>query len=472
MGLLRAGIATFIAALALAPAAQGAQRYAAPAGSGNECTQAQPCLLSEAVGKAESNDEVIVTPGTYALASKVATPLGKTGIDIHGEPGQPVPRLVAASAANAVFEVGAENRLSQVDLENTGNLASGIVCNEAALVDRVRVLVAGESSWAVQQHATCVVRDSLLRAEGEKATGLLSSGGQETALARNLTVAVSGAESIGITSEGFGFNPFGATSHLLDVQNSIVHADGTDLTSTFFYFPGPPFTIESAGDIAVGHSNFASSKSAAGSTITEGTGNQKAPPLFVDAAGANYREAAGSPTIDAGAADAQIGSLDLAGNPRILGSAPDIGAYEFVPPAVLLATAGTLQSLSLSPSAFRPAKKGEAIFSARKKRKAPIGTTVTYSLSAAGTVEFSAERRLPGRKVGKRCVKQTRANRTKKKCSRFKRVKGGFTHSGQGGQNRFKFSGRIAGKGLKPGRYRLTGKTGSVSKRASFRIVR
>jgi hypothetical protein len=69
-------------------------------------------------------------------------------------------------------------------------------------------------------------------------------------------------------------------------------------------------------------------------------------------------------------------------------------------------------------------------------------------------------------------VKQTRANRTKERCSRFKAVKGTFTHSGQAGQNRFKFSGRIAGKGLKPGSYRLVAKTGSASKTASFKIVK
>ena len=51
-------------------------------------------------------------------------------------------------------------------------------------------------------------------------------------------------------------------------------------------------------------------------------------------------------------------------------------------------------------------------------------------------------------------------------------MKGSFTHSGQAGQNSFKFSGRLNGKGLKPGSYRLVGKTGSVSRAASFRIVR
>ena len=69
-------------------------------------------------------------------------------------------------------------------------------------------------------------------------------------------------------------------------------------------------------------------------------------------------------------------------------------------------------------------------------------------------------------------MKPTRAERTKKGCSRFKTSKGSFAHSGQAGQNRFKFSGRIAGKAPQARRYRLVGKTGSVSKTASFKIVK
>jgi hypothetical protein len=204
--------------------------------------------------------------------------------------------------------------------------------------------------------------------------------------------------------------------------------------------------------------------------VIDGGGNQTAPPIYVDAENGDFREASGSPTIDAGIAG-QLGPLDLAGNTRILGAAPDIGAFEFVPPPVPAVAPGQLQSLSLSPSAFAPAKAGEAILSVKKKAKAPTGTRVTYSLSAVATVEFGVERRLPGRKVGKRCVKQTKANRTKKKCPLFQKMKGGFTNSGQTGSNTFKFSGRLNGKGLKPGSYRLVGRTGSVAKTASFRIV-
>ena len=125
------------------------------------------------------------------------------------------------------------------------------------------------------------------------------------------------------------------------------------------------------GNIAATHSNFDTSSPEGEAKVIDGGGNQTAPPVFVNAENGDFREAAGSPTIDAGIAD-QLGPLDLAGNPRILGAAPDIGAYEFVPPpavAVLppAAPAGQLQSLSLAPSTFAPAKTGEAILSTSQK---------------------------------------------------------------------------------------------------------
>jgi hypothetical protein len=66
------------------------------------------------------------------------------------------------------------------------------------------------------------------------------------------------------------------------------------------------------------------------SGLGAGAGNQSAEPQFADA---DYRPAAGSPTIDAGARDALAVSPDPDGHPRALGAAPDIGAYEFVPAA-------------------------------------------------------------------------------------------------------------------------------------------
>jgi hypothetical protein len=188
------------------------------------------------------------------------------------------------------------------------------------------------------------------------------------------------------------------------------------------------------------------------------------PPLFLSPG--DFRQAPGSPTIDAGSA-VGIGSLDLAGNSRNLGAGPDIGAFEFVPPP----PPGWITSLAMSPKAFLPLRRGGAVASATKG-KAKRGATVRYALTAAAAVTFTVERGTRGRRVGGKCVKQTKRNRDRRKCARYKRVRGSFTHQGAAGQNKFRFSGRIGAKALKPGRYRLVGSAGDAVKRVAFRIVR
>ena len=55
--------------------------------------------------------------------------------------------------------------------------------------------------------------------------------------------------------------------------------------------------------------------------------------MFTDTSGGDFTEALGSPTIDAGSSEvASLGLLDIVRRARIGNGAPDIGAYEFVPP--------------------------------------------------------------------------------------------------------------------------------------------
>jgi hypothetical protein len=51
-------------------------------------------------------------------------------------------------------------------------------------------------------------------------------------------------------------------------------------------------------------------------------------------------------------------------------------------------------------------------------------------------------------------------------------VKGSFKRSGSAGSNRFHFSGRLRGKVLRPGRYRLVAKAGRSVRRATFVVKR
>jgi hypothetical protein len=248
------------------------------------------------------------------------------------------------------------------------------------------------------------------------------------------------------------------------LKNSIAAGGGADIRTSN--------GLEGPGNVVVANSNFDTAKEEIGTEVVNAGGNQTAPPLFVDAANGDYREAAGSPTIDAGVADPLIGGLDLGGGPRTVGPRPDIGAYETTNPLPPAPLAGAIQSLAIAPKGFRAAKTGGAIVSRKSKVKAPVGATVSYSLSAGTNVGFSVERKTVGRSANGKCVKKTRGNAAKKKCALFKAMKPGFTASGSAGPNHFKFSGRIGDKALRPGAYLLVGSAGGVVKRASFRIVK
>jgi hypothetical protein len=61
--------------------------------------------------------------------------------------------------------------------------------------------------------------------------------------------------------------------------------------------------------------------------------NLQAAPSFLNAAAGDVRLRAGSPAIDAGVPILLV-RTDFAGTPRPQGSAPDLGAFEFVAPKV------------------------------------------------------------------------------------------------------------------------------------------
>ncbi len=451
--------AAFAVLFSTASIAQGAQRYASPAGSGELCSETVPCGLAEAIKGAESGDEVIIRAGTYEVGP---TLLPKSSqVFVHGDFAGPMPRIIGTGKGNVPIGVpGLGGRLSYLEITAANEtMATAMACNPGGTIERVRA--AAESSGkaiGLLFLSKCTATDSVVVARGPDAKAVLAYGfvpPTTTGTLGNLTAVATGPGSIGVEALYTNFEDLG--SYLLEVRNSIVSGDSLDILAA--KGAGGP------GNIIVANSNFDSSAATPPATLT-GIANQTAPPRFADFAAGDYREAAGSPTIDAGSTEG-IGPLDLAGNSRLLGSAPDIGAYEFVPPPP---AAAALTSLSVSPKSFRPRTRGGAVVS-RSKPKGGGGTTVHYSLTAAAAVEFVVERKLPGRRVGRRCVKQTAANRGKKKCALYRPLKGGFTIQGAAGQNSFRFSGRVGRRALKPGRYRLAGTVGASVERAGFTIT-
>ena len=104
-----------------------------------------------------------------------------------------------------------------------------------------------------------------------------------------------------------------------------------------------------------------------------------------------------------------------------------------------------LTALALVPKKFRPAK----------------GADVRFTLTVGAPVRFTVERASTGRRVGGKCRAQTKKNRHAKKCTRYVGLKGSFLRNGGAGANHFHWNGRLKGRALKPGIYRLTGSVGS-----------
>jgi Tol biopolymer transport system component len=90
-----------------------------------------------------------------------------------------------------------------------------------------------------------------------------------------------------------------------------------------------------------------------------------------------------------------------------------------------------------------------------KISKAPVGTTISFSLSEPARSSLTFQRAQPGRKSGKNCVKQTNANRARPKCTRYVNA-GSINFNGKAGQNKVRFQGLITkSRKLSPGAYRV-----------------
>ncbi len=143
-----------------------------------------------------------------------------------------------------------------------------------------------------------------------------------------------------------------------------------------------------------------------------------------------------------------------------------IAAFDRVPvskaPATPAAdvTRPVLSGLALRPARFRAAARGGSVV----KRG---GGRISFRLSEPASVRFTAERVVPGRRSGARCVAVRPANRSAKPCLRYVKVLGGFTKAGAKGAGSLRFSGRLRSRKLAAGRYRLRAVATDAARNAS-----
>jgi hypothetical protein len=224
-------------------------------------------------------------------------------------------------------------------------------------------------------------------------------------------------------------------------------------------------------------------------SLTLMTGNTSPPPPAAPIAGSGYDESTGrlslvnntvalpatsncNPPFGA-ALNSELHLPSAAGLNSVVMNArlePLIIAQRPSSPVILAQRPPSLTRLRLLPRAFRTrAVRGDG---------PRPGTRVSYLLSEAATTRFRVQRSLPGRRIGGRCVRPRRATQHRRACVRRVPVRGSFKRSAGPGAVSFRFAGRLGGRRLPPGRYRLLaaprdalGTAGAV-KRAAFMVER
>jgi hypothetical protein len=311
LGLVMAMAAVLVAA----PAANAASaRYASPTGSGTTCSQAAPCSVKQAIEGASTSDDIFVPGnlGDYSIGSEIK-PVA-SGIHVHGTNGRP--RLI--DSASGALELQGSSTADDLYLEGPGTVL-GLHAGDSAN----NVIVKATTGHACYLDGATLT-NSVCWA-GTSGDLAVETDGSNTF--RNDTL-IGGTEA---ALKAFGrTDGFGSPLTGLDTLVNVIARGGS----------GVDLEANSDGTatstINVSYSNYDPAKTSltgtgapSMTTINNQGNNQSALPLFVDATGGDFHEAAGSPTINAGINNAANGSTDFDGDPRIMNARTDIGADEW-----------------------------------------------------------------------------------------------------------------------------------------------
>lgn len=117
-------------------------------------------------------------------------------------------------------------------------------------------------------------------------------------------------------------------------------------------------------------------------------------------------------------------------------------------------TPPTITGAAESHRVWRDGKKLAVVSRKHKPGNAPVGTSFSFKLNQLARVTFTFTQRLSGRKVNRRCVAQTKKDRSKPACKRTV-TQGTISFPGHPGLNNVVFEGRIPSSKLQAGLYTL-----------------
>jgi hypothetical protein len=307
---MRLALALMIGTLLVAAPASAATRYADPNGSPSaQCPAAFPCDWKTAIEGATAGDEVIAKAGTYNLAAGQGASNAVANLTVRGEAPGAVQVATAGTAINLAG--GTDSAVRDMEIDATGGIAV-----YARTIERVEALTqSGPSACRVNRalDSICVNRD-----------GLGIEVDNPSAVLRNVT-AIGTTYGIRLAGSGEIFNTIarGTSNRDIDLNNS-------------------------GATVVLHHSNYVDKGvlDSSSSFDESGGGNVVGEPTFVDAGGGDYHLQPASVGVDRGA---PVDGLDVDGDLRTLGPAPDIGGDEAsVPPAALISPPTNVAASSAS----------------------------------------------------------------------------------------------------------------------------
>lgn len=356
--MIAVALALSLVALAAPTGAGAAQTlYVSPNGLGlATCTPNDPCDAVTAMNILATSGDTVILAGDHGSYQTPMSPTNtvlhvKDGVTVMGAPGQPMPVWYSAvgSPNSAVVMEGVNSKLVDLDIEDSGSF--GLALGAKGTVDRVIAHSTDSGGWGCSLPTgvilTVTVTNSICEGGGAGWAQEVGGGPWNVTLRNDLLYA----SGFGLVTTGSS----GATVNV-DATNTIFRSTGTNDV----YADGSSASLTVTAD----HSNYSSvHQSGATVTATNVNGNQSTAPAFANAGGGDFREAAGSPTIDAGSDSPANGSLDLAALSRTSGARTDIGPYELqVPPA-------TQPSTNTAQPARKKCKKKKKHRAASAKKK-------------------------------------------------------------------------------------------------------
>lgn len=320
--------------LSASPAQGVATRYAAPGGSGSDCTALAACQLTEAIGGAHTGDTVQLAAGDYHL--KAALSLGKSDLTITGPEGAAGARIIfdeasqggAADDASKIVVWGQRVSLLKLTISGRTDGAHSLISRGANVtetrIDRARIENTGTGITVAMSDGS--LRNSVVKQTG--ATGIAAVTMAGTIVGSTL---YSRAGDALLASDGWMGGDCTVT-----ILNSMLWGGESNLKTQNVSAPCPAVTVsyDYSWIPDPGGPGFGGGiKKGNDTTVTAGTHNlARAAAVFNPENATNTYLSTltlppRSPAINAGCT-LLCGDYDYFGRPRPIGSANDIGPME------------------------------------------------------------------------------------------------------------------------------------------------